>query len=180
MTTSFGMTAQVKGMFFDRKLVQREVGKENAKALSKAGAFIRTTARRSMRRRKTSSPPGSPPSVHSRDKVATLRNILFAYDRRNQSVVVGPVRLNQVNMQTGGRGNIGVPELMEHGGSVSIREVSSNRGKSWRRFDNRRTPRPWETFRNRQANYEPRPFMGPALVAEAPKFPSLWTSGRAA
>jgi hypothetical protein len=155
----FGMTAAVKELFFDRKLVQREVGKENAKALSKAGAFVRKRARSSMRRRKASSPPGQPPSAHSKDPVASLKNILFAYDPRNMSVVIGPVLLS------GKHGS--VPALHEFGGVATVRRRGKQVGQATAR----------------QVRYPARPFMGPALVAEAPKFPSLWVSsagGRAA
>lgn len=157
---SFGVTYKVKNLFFDRALVRREVGKLNAAALSKIGSFVRTRARTSMRRRKSASAIGSPPSVHSRDKVATLRNILFAYDRANMSVVIGPVRLN------GSQGT--VPALHEFGGRGLGRKLIRRQGK-------REIRGPLE-----QVQFPPRPFMGPALTAEAPKFPSLWTATKRA
>lgn len=147
-----GVKMSVKNLFFDRALVVREVGKVNAAALSKAGAFVRQRARSSLRRRKRVSAPGSPPSVHSQDSVATLKNILFAYDRANMSVVIGPVLLN------GSQGS--VPALHEFGGTKAVRNI---RGRG-------RAPTV------RMASYPARPFMGPALVAEALKFPSLWSS----
>lgn len=176
---SFGVTYKVTKLFFDRKLIQREVGKENAKALGKAGAFVRRRARSSMRRRKAPSAPGKPPSAHSKDAVASLKNILFAYDRANQSAVIGPVRLNQVNDLTRG-GRIGVPELMEFGGSVGIQEkkiVNPITGQfEWVRVDRRRRALAGQQRRTRTAHYPARPFMGPALLAEAPNFPSLWVT----
>jgi hypothetical protein len=150
---TFGVKMTVKNLFFDRALVVREVGKANAKALSKAGAFIRRRARSSMRRRKKPSPPGQPPSAHSKDAVRTLKNILFAYDRANMSVVVGPVRLN-------GEGG-SVPGLHEFGGTKTLRTTAGQRN-----------PR----IVLRPARYPARPFMGPALVAEAPNFPMLWAN----
>lgn len=142
------VTYKSKAMFFDRKAVERIVGKKTAKALSKAGAFVRTRARSSLRRRKATSAAGTPPSVHSSDSVATLKNILFALNPNNLSVVVGPVKINRRSS---------VPALHEFGGSQRITE-RGGRGRS----------------RVRQANYAPRPFMAPALAAEAPKFPALW------
>jgi len=156
--SNFGLTLKVKKMFFDRKAVQDQIGKKNAKALSKAGAFVQRRARSSLRRRKGISSPGSPPSVHSTDRVATLKNILFAYDQRTQSVVIGPLLLN------GSAGS--VPALHEFGGRVTVRPRMGRRGRQ-------RQP----TVRT--ASYPPRPFMGPALAAEAPKFPSLWVSNAA-
>lgn len=173
---AFTVTYKVKNQFFDRAAVVREVGRVNAAALSKAGAWIRRTARQSMKRRKKASSPGSPPSAHSKDAVASLKNILFAYDSGNQSVVIGPVRLNQVNMSIFG-GSVSVPQLHEFGGVQNIREVSSDKGKTWKRRDMRRNPRPWERFRTRRAKYPARPFMAPALAAEIGNFPSLWSSG---
>ena len=43
-----GVDVKMKNFFFDRLLVQRELGKDNAKALSKIGAFVRRRARSSM------------------------------------------------------------------------------------------------------------------------------------
>ena len=162
---SFGVTYKVKSNFFDRKLVQQELGKKNAAALSKFGAFVRKRARSSMRRRKKASAPGSPPSAHSTDAVATLKNILFAYDRKNQSVVIGPVKLN------GAQGS--VPALHEFGGQKSVREMLV--GREWQPVAGRRASagRP---MRRRQATYPARPFMGPAMVAELPNFPQLFAS----
>lgn len=155
------VTMKMKDWFFDRAAVVREVGRANAKALSKIGAFVRQRAKTSMRRRKAASPPGTPPSVHSNDSVATLRNIWFGYDRANQSVVIGPLKLNGQSVLSTGT----VPELHEYGGKARIRTGR----KGQQRF--------------RAVTYPPRPFMGPALEAEAPKFPSLWVTsagGRAA
>lgn len=151
---SFGVKMTVKNLFFDRAHVVREVGKANAKALSKAGAFVQRRARSSMRRRKAASPPRTPPSAHSKDKHRTLKNILFAYEPSRQSVVIGPVLLN-------GEGG-SVPALHEFGGSKAIRVTQRHKGQKVRVV--------------KQATYPARPFMGPALAAEAPKFPSLWAN----
>jgi hypothetical protein len=78
---------KMKDFFFDRKAVTDAMDKASKKALSKAGAFIRQTAKSSMRKRKKASAPGSPPSVH----VGTLKKLLyFAYDPAQRSVVIGP------------------------------------------------------------------------------------------
>lgn len=159
------VTMKATRLFFDQKKVLQAIGKANAKALSKAGAFVRRGARSSIRRRKAVSAPGSPPSAHSTDKVATIKNILFAYEPRSRSVVVGPVLLN-------GRRQAGVvPETLEFGGAVAIHEKRV--GTVWRSIG-RRKPRPGQPTRVRQARYRKRPFMGPALEREAPKFPDLW------
>lgn len=177
---AFHVTYKVKHAFFDRAEVIREIGRRNAAALSKAGSWVRRTARQSMRRRKKASSPGTPPSAHSKDNVATLKNILFAWDRSRQSVVVGPVRLNQVQQSWITGGNSSVPGIHEFGDVVTVREVSRDKGKTWRRRDMRRTPRTWERFRSRRAVYPPRPFMAPALAKEMPNFPELWAGSSSA
>lgn len=144
----FGLSMKVTGQFFDRIAVESAVDKAERRVLSRFGAFVRRRARSSIRRRKRSARPGQPPSAHSRDKTVTLKNILFAYDTQNRSVVIGPVRLN------GRRGH--VPRLLEEGGQATIV---------------RRRHRRVETVR---ANYHKFPYMGPAFEKELPKAPALW------
>ena len=143
-----------KRMFFDRKAVIDAVGQANAKNLSRAGSFIRRAARSSLRKRKRVSQPGQPPSVHTQDRVATLKNIWFVFDRRRTSVIVGPLRLGGSTLRGSNRST--VPELHELGGSAVIE-------------------RRW-TKRRRRARYAPRPFMGPAMERELPKFERLWAN----
>lgn len=136
---SFNVTLDIKDMFFDRQHVLDAVGKENAKKLSKAGAFIRQRAKTKLRRRKKPSAAGQPPSVHSRDRRATLKNILFGLNADWESVVIGPVgltekRLSSASVQT-------VPELMEYGGTSRVKE--------------------------KRVRYPTHPFMGPSLEEEA-------------
>jgi hypothetical protein len=145
--------------------------KANRKALSKAGAFIRRRARSSLRRRKKSSEPGQPPSVHTSDRVATLKNILFAYEPQSESLVVGPVKLNQKAALLGPQlGDATVPQVHEFGATVKVREVKV--GKGWR--SGMRRVRPEQTIRVRAATYPERPFMGPALDAEKDNIPDAW------
>lgn len=176
------ITFHVKNAFFDRPAVQRAIGRARAKALARAGAFIRTRARSSLRRRKKPSAPGSPPSVHARSgDVASLKTILFAYDTTSDSVVVGPVGLNQVNETISGFRTT-VPGLHERGETATILEKRwvPHQGEPtpWRRADRRRRsrPSPWgkHEFRKRTARYPKRPFMKPALEAEQRKIANLF------
>ncbi len=57
------------------------------KSLSHAGAAIRLTARRSIRKRKTASPAGSPP--HTR-RGQLRRAIAYAVEKQQLRVVIGP------------------------------------------------------------------------------------------
>jgi hypothetical protein len=101
--------AEYKKSFFDRAAVQQSVDKAGRKVLSKFGAFVRTRAKTSIRKRKPSSAPGQPPSSH----VGLLKNfILFGYDAEAKSVVIGPAKLNQKRGEA--------PMVLEHGGTAVI------------------------------------------------------------
>jgi hypothetical protein len=141
-----------KQLFFDRQIVIDAVGRAGAKNLSKAGSFIQRSARSSLRRRKKVSPPGEPPSVHTKDRVATLKNIWFVFEPRQRSVVVGPLKLNGSRLEGSNRPT--VPALHELGGFAV---VTSRK-------------------RKRRAKYARRPFMGPAMERELPKFVGLWAN----
>lgn len=100
---------QAKGLFFDRAAVTNAVDRAERKVLSKFGAFVRRGARSSIRKRKATSQPGSPPSSH----VGLLKqNIFFVYERERSNVVIGPILLNK---------GTDAPALLEHGGSVTRR-----------------------------------------------------------
>ena len=144
----FNMTMHMKDFFFDRQAVIDRIGQANRKALSKVGAFIRRRARSSLRRRKRPSPPGNPPSVHSDDSIATLKNILFAYEPQHDSLVVGPVGLNQRFFIGPQLGSATVPQLHEFGSRVKVREVQI--GTKW--FTGVRRVRPGQKTRVAQQN----------------------------
>lgn len=161
--------------FFDREAVKRYVGAKNQQAFSKAGAFVRTKAKSSIRRRKAVSAPGQPPSAHAKSgEFRSLKSIWFAFDPKRGSVVVGPVGFNALSVFEGKLQPGRVPDVMEHGGTMGVVE-RMNRSGQWVRADFR-SRRRWAgtPVRVRQAHYKPRPFMGPALASEMPKFPSLW------
>lgn len=136
-----------KQMFFDRKAVTGAVDRATRKVLSRFGAFVRTGARHSIRKRKRVSAPGEPPSSHT----GLLRNfIFFGYDRDHRSVVIGPQRLNQ---------KLGdATHALEYGGTSTV--VEGLRGKR----------------KKRRIKIAARPFMGPAFEREKPKLPAMWAS----
>jgi hypothetical protein len=110
-----GMTFQAARQgFFDRAKVKRSVDAATRRVLSKFGAFVRQRARTSIRRRKGTSPPGSPPYSH----VGLLRRfILFAYDADRKSVVIGPTLTKEGSE---------APRLLEYGGDTVV-EVEGKR-----------------------------------------------------
>lgn len=145
MAGMFGMGLKtMKRGFFDREKVLRAVDRATMRVLSKFGAFVRRNViRNKLRRRKGVSRPGRPPSVHT---TPGLRMVLFAYDFRTRSVVIGPLKFHERSPY----GPTTVPELIECGGTVP----AGPRGRS--------------------ADYAPRPFMGPAYREELEKMPPLW------
>jgi hypothetical protein len=135
---------KIKRLFFDRQTVVRAVDKAKRAVLSRAGAFIRQTARTSIRERKGTSTPGQPPHSH----VGLLRRfLLFGYDRDTESVVIGPAKLNKAG---------DAPHVLEHGGTTTTE--GRKRGRRVRR----------------RVRVRKRPYMGPAMKKELPKFPELW------
>jgi len=109
---------EITKLFFDTKAVRGKVDAGTRRVLSKFGAFVRRTARSSIRKRKKPSSPGSPPSSH----IGLLKKfIFFGYEPAKRSVAIGPVRLSQK-----GRGE--APHLLEYGGATKV----ERRGKSKR------------------------------------------------
>lgn len=78
--------------FFDRGSVLTAMDRATRNAMVSTGAYARTVARNSMKKRKNASRPGQPPHVH----VGTLKELTyFAYDHATRSMVVGPVGLGK-------------------------------------------------------------------------------------
>ena len=140
-------------MFFNSKEVISAVDTATRKVLSKFGAFVRRTARQSIRKRKSVSKPGQPPT----NQTGKLkRHIYFGYDTNKQSVVIGPQQLS---------GTLTVLSALEYGGTSYVRE-------------NKQVPGPrggMVRLKTKRAVYiRPRPFMGPAFQKELPQLPELW------
>ncbi|MCC7350214.1 MAG: hypothetical protein IT446_06560 [Phycisphaerales bacterium] len=107
---------ELKQLFFDRQAVVTKIDAATRRVFSRFGAFVRRTAKGSIRKRHNPAPPGSPPSSHT----GLLKKfIFFGYDPSARSVVIGPARLNKK-----GRGD--APSLLEYGG----RSVISRRGRT--------------------------------------------------
>jgi len=101
---------QIKSMFFDQKSVRSATDRATRKVLSKFGAYVRTAARSSIRKRKAISESGQPPSSH----VGTLRRLIFfGYDSAKRSVVIGPTPFG---------GQAEAPPLLEYGGRARRRD----------------------------------------------------------
>ena len=106
---------KVKTLFFDRAKIARAVDLAKRESLAKAGGFVRTTAKRSIRNRKGTSLPGKPPHSH----VGLLRRfIYFAYDPDSESVVVGPVKITRPT---------NAPHALEFGGTTVVKRKHRKR-----------------------------------------------------
>lgn len=171
------VVAKFKLDFFDSSRVLARVDRARRRVLSRFGAFVRTRARSSIRKRKKASAPGQPPSSHE----GSLKRLLFfAYDASSRSVVVGPVPFQ--------RGE--APELLEEGGTAirrrrvrpaGSRKASAPQAAAFRRLVAAgRITRPEPEYVTYQATYRARPYMAPAAEAERPKFAPLWRDSVAA
>ena len=106
-----------KQMFFTSKAVLSATDRATRRVLSRFGAYVRRTAKSSIRKRKAISRPGSPPSSHT----GLLRRfILFGYDPAKRSVVIGPAKLTH-----GDRGE--APALLEYGGTTALKRSGNRR-----------------------------------------------------
>lgn len=182
----FTLDYSMKGRFFDRANVVKQISIRERRALSRMGAFIRQRAktdvlRRTLpygHRRKTgrgrdgrykrirqSSPPGSPPVVHSRDSHATLKKILFALGPNGQSVIIGPVGIPRLRLQ--GSTARTVPELLEFGGTATITEHQYEGSQIWFPGSPSRDKSGSAKTRRRKVKYAAHPFMSEAGRREA-------------
>lgn len=148
--------SQAKGLFFDRPAVMRSMDRKTRYVLASFGGLVRTTSRRSIRRRKSdSSQPGSPPF----SKTGLLRDhIYFAAEPSRRNVVIGPAKLNKPG---------DVPALLETGGSVTRRVFAIEKGGKTELRSSRKAP-------PKRVAYEPRPYMKPAMDKSLPKLDGLW------
>ncbi len=106
---------KVKRLFFDNEKIIRSVDTATRKVLSRFGAFVRRTAKGSIRKRKKTSAPGQPPTSHTG---FLKRFIFFSFEPNRKSVVIGPMRLNQKTADA--------PHVLEYGGTATIKDEKVN------------------------------------------------------
>ncbi len=89
--------------------VIKMVDSKTRRALSRAGGYVRTIAKRSIKKRNSFSRPGEPPHSHR----GLLKNFIFyQYDPHHKTVIIGPERVSQVKSQ-------GAPKSLEYGGTIA-------------------------------------------------------------
>jgi len=149
--------ANVKRLFFDRQAVLNAVDQATRRVLSRFGAFTRRIAKNSIRQRRGTSAPGTPPFSHT----GLLRKFLFfAYDPSARSVIIGPARLR-------GRGYGEAPALLEYGGAGE-RSFLAKTGST--------VPGQGLAWRRKHVHIRPRPYMGPAFVKAKENLPDMWAN----
>lgn len=164
-----------KNGFFDRDAVLKSVAAAERKAQSKAGAYVRQSAKSSLRYRQKPSAPGSPPSVHRGSKIkgrmaSLLKELIyFARDESTRSVVIGPEVIKQRFAFGHRQPSSGtVPGTLEEGGGITVVEVFV-RGQ-WKRLDEAPRRKLGEfPRRTRIVKIDARPFMRPAMEANQGK-----------
>ena len=141
---------KIKSLFFDRAGVINKVDVATRKVLSRFGAFVRTTAKHSIRKKKGPSAPGTPPNSH----VGLLRKfIFFSYEPTAKNVVIGPTLLSRKKS-----GSNTIPEVLEYGGN--------GERMMWDDTEKQR--------KSKKVTIRSRPFMHPAMDKELPKLPAMW------
>lgn len=140
---------RTKVTYSPNKRVQRAAVDAAERVGKKFGSYVMRSARQSIRKpNKSGEParPGQPP----KDRSGALKGfILFAYDKQDRSVVIGPSLLP---------GRTDAPEALERG-KRTVRRV----------FQGRKRVR-------KAVTYEARPFMVPALEKRLPELLGLWSN----
>lgn len=171
---------QAKKMFFDRQAIITRLNRAQHRVWNRVGALTRKIAKGSIRqigkKGKPSVSPNPPKSV-----TGILKKFLFyGYDAFSQTVVIGPVKLNQLSFDGYGKPSAGtIPQVLEEGGRITIIEVQNPRTMKWQRKDHRyrRTMHggqaAWLT-RKRVVGIAERPYMGPAKAKVEPQIAAMF------
>lgn len=179
-----------KDAFFDREAVREAVGAVEAFNLSKGGSFVRQTARRSMRRRKKASAPGTPPSSHTaeqqvaagskRGRGPLLKDRLFyQFDSSTRSVVVGPELLGGSKTEAAeteefGKTKTRTVKVYRRRQPSERKPRTAAQSAAFQRLKREGRLRDNVRRESRQFKYPARPFMRPALEKEMPRILGVW------
>lgn len=180
--------------FFDPSPVARAARRAQGDVGDRIGAYLMRVARNSIKpagkravrkflkakdagdqdaidkaRQGLRSKPGNPPFGHGRN---LLRNNIF-FVTVHGVTLVGPAKLNQVNVVDGKPKSGTVPEILENSGTIGTIEVY--KWGKWRRADMRSKRRlAGLKVRTRDAKVAARPFMAPALAKSKQKQVEFW------
>lgn len=108
-------------MFIDRPEVLKRIDRKRSRVLAKTGGFGRQTMRRQMRpggKKRKQSQPGEAPRRHANPLLYKL--LFFGIDEEDDSLVIGP-QLISSSRRVRADGGMTIPELLNEGGSATIR-----------------------------------------------------------
>ena len=131
--------------FFYNRKVLRLLDKKTHSAFIRFGSFVRTTAKRSIKRvgkKGTPSKPGQPP----KSRKGLLKNFIFyGFDLAKRSVVIGPQKIYGLKGQA--------PSVLEYGGNVKSKSKKGHITNS---------------------KVSARPYMGPAFKEGKKQLANFW------
>lgn len=175
---------------FDARKLERKTQSATFRSLGHAGAAIRLTARRSIRRRKKPSQPGSPPHTQTGHMKRVFR---YEIASNKTEVLIGPVNefagtiwnLHEFGGRAKGRrllkshrfqvGEYGPIRIKQPGYNTKFARIQlqtpaqANRATRLIEEENARR-------QNEVRNYPKRPFMKPALDANRARLPKFWAN----
>ena len=163
----FTLGKGLKASFFDSKNVRKKMDPKKRRFLSKFGAFVRRTAKSSIKpggKSGKTSDPGEAPRTQT--KKGLRSSIYFYADRRRENVIIGPILI------AGRKGGAEALQTLEEGGSTMVEELILKKGKAaGSKFVRESYLR---TGRKVRSRIEARPFMLPAFKAEKSTISTIW------
>jgi hypothetical protein len=175
---------------FDSRKLQRKTEQATFRSLRHAGGAIRLTARRSIRRRKKPSQPGTPPHTPTGHLKRVFR---YEVSTDKTNVRIGPVNefagkiwnLHEFGGKAKGRrllkahrfqvGEYGPIRIKQRGFNTKFARIQlqtpSQANRATRLIEEENTRR-----QNEVRNYPKRPFMKPALDANRSRLPKFWAN----
>lgn len=171
---------------FNQSQVQKKVQAANFRSLGHAAGTIRLTAKRSIRKRKKPSSPGSPPHTQT----GMLRRVIrYEVNRDREEAVIGPVneiagrlwnlhefggvstkrrKLKRHRFRVGQHGPIRVIRPGKFAHTKLLTGAQANRATRLIEAENERRGA------SKPRRYPKRPFMRPALEANQSRLPKFW------
>ncbi|QDT10732.1 hypothetical protein [Planctomycetes bacterium K23_9] len=171
---------------FDSGQVKKKVNTANFRSLGQAAGAIRLTAKRSIRKRKKSSSPGSPPHTQT----GMLRRVLrYEVDRVREQAFIGPVneiagrlwnlhefggivtkrrKLKRHRFRVGQHGPIRAKQPGKFARVLLLTAAQAHRATRLIEEENERRGA------TKPRRYPKRPFMKPALAANQARLPKFW------
>lgn len=156
------------GAFIRRRvrtdILKRTAGKGSRASVKRVKNGVRRKVQKTAR-------PGAPPIIRTKSKIATLKNIRFAYSKSDRVVYIGPVGLPDRRLK--GSSQPTAAALLERGGTGRVEQWKPKNSNVWSlgSVRSRNTDR-----RSARAKYAKHPFMGPGLEKEiaAGTIPQQW------